>query len=196
MQTHTLNERAEFYNKAFPQYPDSHLKASNRWLSGIWICGNDYAGSGMYGAYPPAYLKRITKVFPDAERVMHLFSGSLKREATRKCVTVDVRREGQVVPGIQGDALKLPFLDQSFDLIYADTPYSVEDAKRYGTGLPSRQKVLYEAHRVMEPGGFLVWMDTVLPMYAKTHWQWIGAIPMFRSTNHRVRAVMIFERQP
>jgi ubiquinone/menaquinone biosynthesis C-methylase UbiE len=128
---------------------------------------------------------------------MHLFSGSLKREATRHCVTLDKRYEptAGVVPGIQADALKLPFVARSFDLIYADTPYSSEDAKRYGLPLPNRQFVLRECYRVVEPGGFLVWMDTVLPMYSKTQWKWVGAIPMFRSTNHRVRAVMIFERQ-
>lgn len=190
----TLHDRAAHYNAAFPQFPDSHLIASDRWLQGTWILGNDYKGSGYYGSYPPGYLKRMQSIFPDVKAVLHLFSGSLPQQATRNAVTVDVRTTDQVKPGIRASALHLPFREGSFDGVYADTPYSLVDAGHYGTSMPNRKQVLREVHRVVRPGGFLIWLDTVLPMYRKEMWCWCGAIALWRSTNHRVRGVSIFER--
>lgn len=190
----TLHDRAARYNATFPQFPDSHLVASDRWLQGNWILGNNYQGTGYYGSYPPGYLKRMAAIFPDLHAVMHLFSGSLPQEASRNRVTVDVRVTDHVKPGVRGDALNLPFREGAFDGVYADTPYSTADAEYYGTGLPNRKLVLREVHRVVRPGGFLVWMDTVLPMYRKDMWHWCGAIALWRSTNHRVRGVSIFQR--
>ena len=190
----TLHDRAALYNTAFPQFPDSHLIASDRWLQGNWILGNDYKGTGYYGSYPPGYLKRLQALFPDLDSLLHLFSGSLPQEATRARVTVDIRVTDRVKPGIRADALRLPFADGVFDGVYADTPYSTADAEYDGTSLPNRKLVLREVHRVVRPGGFLVWMDTVLPMYRKDMWHWCGAIALWRSTNHRIRGVSIFER--
>lgn len=154
----------------------------------------------MYGSYPPGYLKRVNAVFPDAEHTIHIFAGSLPRQATRHCVTVDLRYEPEaktpIIPGVRCNALQLPFLDKTFDLGIADPPYSEEDAEEYGTPMPNRRKTLYEAHRVIEPGGFLVWLDCTMPMYSKTFWNWCGAIGMWRSTNHRIRGVMLFQRMP
>lgn len=196
MRGFTLAQRAAFYNASrFGQdYPDSQLRASNRWLQGQWVLGQDYRGSGMYGSYPPSYLKRIVTLFPDAAHTLHVFSGSLPREATRDRLTLDMRVTAEVVPGVQASVLALPLLDRSFDLVFADPPYTADDAERYDTPMPDRRKVLYELHRVIAPGGYLVWLDTVLPMYSKAFWQWCGAIAMWRSTNHRIRGVMIFER--
>jgi ubiquinone/menaquinone biosynthesis C-methylase UbiE len=79
-------------------------------------------------------------------------------------------------------------------LVMADPPYSQSDAERYGTRMVDRRKVLREAARVTQPGGYLVWLDTVLPMFAKREWHWWGAIGIVRSSNHRVRFVFMFER--
>jgi hypothetical protein len=68
---------AESYNSAFPQYPDSHLQASDRWIQGMWVLGNDYRNaSRLYGAFPPAFLRRIDALLPPQRR-LHAFSGSL-----------------------------------------------------------------------------------------------------------------------
>ena len=184
----TIQERAARYNAAFPQFPDSHFRISERWVSATWILGNDYRGSGYYGAYPPGYMPRISSLFPCA-RPLHLFGGSVTSG-----ITVDRRVTSDVKPRVQADALALPFRDGSFDLCYADPPYSDLDAARYQAPMPHRRKVLYEVHRAVRRGGFLVWMDTVLPMYRKDMWHWCGAISLWRSTNHRIRGVAIFER--
>jgi hypothetical protein len=192
----TLVERAILYNMAFPEYPESWLKASDRWISGTWILGNDYRGSGMYGSYPPGYLRRVSALFPDKPQKLHVFSGSLPRSATRDRVTVDIRVSAvdNVYPGIQADVGQLPFRNESFDLCYADPPYSEGDAEHYGVRMPNRRAILHAIHPVIRPGGFLIWLDTVLPMYRKDMWNWCGAIGMWRSSNHRIRGVMLFER--
>jgi len=184
----TIQERALHYNKTFPQFPDSHFSISARWISATWILGNDYRGSGYHGAYPPGYMPRISSLFPEGNP-LHLFGGSLTSG-----ITVDRRITPEVRPRVQADALALPFRIDSFNLCYADPPYSDLDAERYATPMPERRKVLHEVHRVMRPGGFLVWMDTVLPMFRKDMWHWCGAISLWRSTNHRIRGVSIFER--
>ena len=50
---------------------------------------------------------------------------------------------------------------------------------------------LYEK---VKPGGWLVWLDTQLPMYRKDQWTNVAQIGLVRSTNHRVRLVSIFQR--
>ena len=46
-------------------------------VMGPWNIGNTYKGSGYHGSFPPGFLKRVMSMFPDAENVLHLFSGSL-----------------------------------------------------------------------------------------------------------------------
>src|SRR6266540_1931472 len=72
----TPHQRTLLYKQAFPKYPP--LRSDDRWIDGLWVLGNNYKGSGYYGAYPPQYLKRMKALYPDAERVLHACSGSLK----------------------------------------------------------------------------------------------------------------------
>lgn len=193
----SLTERAAFYRAEFPEWPGSWLHVSERWLHGVWIMGNNYRNrSPLYGAYPPGYLGRVLTLFPDAERTLHLFSGSLQRpqEARGLWVGLDLVRDAERCPTVRADAARLPFRDGSFDLVLADPPYSLEDAKRYGQKMPDRRKVLRELHRVVEPGGFLIWLDCSMPMFRKAEWDWFGAIGLIRSTNHRFRTVVMFRR--
>jgi hypothetical protein len=183
----TLADRAASYARSFPRFPP--LRTDDRWLDGVWVLGNDYRGTGYYGAYPPAYLRRVSALFPDvpSSHTLHLFSGSL-----RQGLRVDVNPANR--PTVVADAVALPFVAGSFRLVMADPPYSATDAERYGTRMVDRRKVLHEAARVTAAGGHLVWLDTVMPMFAKRDWHWWGAIGIVRSSNHRVRFVFMFEK--
>ncbi len=189
MKDYSLVERAQFYTKAFPTYPP--LFADGRWLSGVWLLGNNYKGNGFYGAYPPGYLKRVNALFPDAEKALHLFSGSLPQGNY-------VRFDCNVLltPDVVGEAEKLSqhFARESFDFILADPPYSAEDAKRYGTVMINRSKILRECWSVLRNDGYLGWLDTMLPMFRKTEWHLCGLICVVRSTNHRVRLLSLFKK--
>jgi len=181
----TPGERAELYHKAFPDFPP--LRADERWLDGMWVMGNNYRGSGYYGAYPPQYLRRVMALFPDAERILHLFSGSLP---PGQYVRFDAK-EGDVT----GNAEQLSaYFQEPFDLILADPPYSTEDANHYGLPMVNRNKVLKECERLLQKGGYLIWLDQVLPMFRKDRLHLCGLIGMVRSTNHRFRVASIFKK--
>lgn len=208
-----MQERALFYADALgKKWPASvpTVGADGR-LQGIWLLGNDYRSkSGYHGSYPPNYLTRVQAMFPDAERVLHLFSGSLPAgDYTRFDLREDVDCD------VRGDAHKLAscFPDQTFDCIYADPPYTSEDAAAYGNPMVNRNTVIRQVYEILEPGGYLVWLDMVLPMYRKVELAMagvigvgsplapdeldlglVGVVGIVRSTNHRFRCVTIFKR--
>lgn len=163
----------------------------NGMLSGVWLLGNNYKGSGYYGSYPPQYLKRLSALFPDCKNVMHLFSGSLPKSKLYTRVDMEVKDTD-----VRADAQELSrhFKHNHGDLIYADPPYSPTDAVRYGTPMPNRKKVLEECSKILKPGGFVVWLDTVWPMIAKKHLVLVGVIGVLRSQNHRVRFCFIMKK--
>jgi hypothetical protein len=185
----TKQERVQAYNAAFPKFPN--LLFDKGWILGVWNIGNSYKGSGYYGSYPPSYLKRIMSMFPDKKKILHLFSGSVKDD---NAITFDCNPA--LNPSVVGDAHKLSeFVPHDIDLILSDCPYSKADAEHYGTPMINRFKVVKEAVKVLAPGGHLCWMDTVLPMYRKAELARVGEIMITRSTNHRVRAVFLFEKK-
>lgn len=186
-------ERAAAYAERFPKWPKP--RSDDRWIDGVWVMGNDYRNkTRLYGAYPPNYLDRVMALFPDKTRVLHLFAGSLPPgDYTR----FDMMRDDLRDPDVQGDAHELSnhFDADAFDLVVADPPYSVEDAVHYGPPMVNRKKVIHEVAKVTEVGGHLVWLDQVLPMFTKREWNLMGLFGIVRSTNHRIRATSIFERE-
>lgn len=194
MRKYSLEKRADFYNSIYCQkWPDSklHVETGN-WMVGTWFIGNDYRNrTKLYGAYPPGYIDRVVHLFPDAKNILHLFAGSVE---PGDYIRFDINKK--MKPDIVGNAEELSghFDKNSFDLIYADPPYSKEDAKKYGTKMPNRKKVIHECYKIAKPGCWLVWLDTVRPMYRKIEWQFLGTITIVRSTNHRVRAAFLFKK--
>lgn len=189
----TMAERARLYHAASKIYRplDVVPTADGGRLEGLWLLGNNYRGSGYHGAFPPGFLMRVRALFPDARRVLHLFSGSLP---PGDYLRVDINPA--VRPDVVGDAQRLSgFLRRRFDLVVADPPYTGEDAVRYGTIMICRRQVLREVHAVLEPGGYLVWLDQVWPAYRKDTWYLRGLIGVARSVLHRARLVTILERR-
>ncbi len=84
-------------------------------------------------------------------------------------------------------------LSNSTDLVLADPPYSAEDAKRYGTPMIQRGKVMLALQR-LPPGAHVVWLDTVYPMYSGEIFKIEALIGLVRSTNNRNRMIHIFRR--
>jgi predicted SAM-dependent methyltransferase len=131
-------------------------------------------------------------MFPDCKKIVHLFSGSLSEDV--KGIRFDVNQD--LNPDIVGDAHELfkYFESNSIDLIVADPPYSEEDALHYGTPLIKRNKVVKECYKILKLGGFLVWLDQAYPMYRKEELRLVGTIGIIRSTNHRFRVCLIWEK--
>jgi hypothetical protein len=197
------------------KFPDSRFAISDRWMLAHWMLGNNYKSLSkrtkndepFYGSYPPGYLKRLAVMFPDAVRVIHLFSGSLTREQVEQTflnaytiTRVDSKADRN--PDLVADAESFYSgkvcwdwrKKSTIDLIAADPPYSKEDAEHYGAPLCNKKKVFEQCHLALRVGGVLCWMDQALPMFAKRNWNLFGIINMVRSTNHRVRNVFFFEK--
>ena len=186
-----LQDRIDNYVRE-TRFPRSLFVSEDGRIVGTWIMGTDYrVASAYYGGYPAGYLRRIRALFPDKQRVLHLFSGKVDLAALPGD-TVDINAE--LKPTYVDDAQRLERVPlASYDLVLADPPYSVEDAERYQTTMIKRNTVM-SALRGVSAGTHVVWLDQVLPMYRKDAFAIDGVIGMVKSTNHRFRVVTIFRK--
>jgi hypothetical protein len=184
-------DRIESYTRT-TGFPKSLFVSADGRVVGTWIMGNDYrVKSSFYGGYPAGYLRRVRALFPDKRRVLHLFSGKVDLAALPGD-TVDINPD--LGPTFVDDAQTLEIVPlDSYDLILADPPYSVEDAQRYQTTMIKRNAVM-RALRGVSPGTHIVWLDQVLPMYRKDAFSIDAVIGMVKSINHRFRVITIFRR--
>jgi hypothetical protein len=173
-------------------FPGSLFIAGDGRIVGTWIMGNDYrVKSKYYGGYPATYLRRVNALFPDKQRVLHLFSGHVDQDQMPGD-TVDINAE--LNPTFVDDAqtlLSVPL--ETYDLVMADPPYSEDDAQRYGTTMVKRNTVMKALTR-LAPDTHIVWLDQVLPMFRKDVFSIEAVIGMVKSTNHRFRVITIFKR--
>jgi hypothetical protein len=175
------------------KYPRSLFIGEDERVVGTWIMGNSYqVKSTYYGGYPHGYLRRVKALFPDKQRVLHLFSGKVDTE-TFPGDTVDLNADNN--PTYVDDAQTLTQVPlETYDLVLADPPYSVEDAEHYKTTMVKRNLVMQALGERLPVGAHVVWLDQVLPMYRKNQFHIDAAIGMVRSTNHRFRVITIFRR--
>jgi len=199
----SIHQRAALYNRAYANLSplSVHLcQASNYkkpFLYGIWFLGGGGNVSGFYGSYSNAYLDRILSMFPDAERVLHLFAGSMP--ASSEYLRCGLDPTGEYKYEIKWDAEQLSSCvkvrNYQPDLIFADPPYSVEDMQHYkNEHLVNRPKVVSECAAVLAPGGYLVWLDQVLPVFSNDELSLVGIIGYIRSTGNRFRCINIFQK--
>lgn len=168
----------------------STVISENNQIIGFWLCGNNYRNkTPYYGTYPVIYLKRIKKLFHRVYtkgRILHLFSGMV--EPTENEVTFDINEK--LNPSIVGNAENLSdYFSREFDLVLADPPYD-DNHEKYGTKKVNKRKVIFECSKILKKGGYLLWLDTVFPMFAKKNgWQYAGHVGLVQSTNHKIRAI-------
>ena len=188
----TNQDRIDNYHRE-TAFPEALFKGGDGRIVGVWIMGNDYrVQSTFYGGYPAGYLKRIKALFPDKNRVLHLFSGKVDL-AILPGKTVDINADN--TPDYVDDAQTLALVPlEEFDLVCADPPYSVEDCDHYQTTMIRRNVVMRTLGARMTSGAHVVWLDQVLPMFRKDQFSIAGVIGMVKSTNHRFRVITIFEK--
>ena len=133
-------------------------------------------------------------LFPDKVRALHLFAGRVDLRAWPGD-TADINPE--VRPTYVCDAGQdlgtVPL--ETYDVVLADPPYSVDDAERYGTTMVRRNKVLEHLAAGCRPGTHVAWLDQVLPMHRRDDWHIAALIGIVRSTNHRFRILTVFKRK-
>ena len=182
----TLTERAANYTAVFPKYPP--MMAANGWLYGLWYCGTSFQKARLYGQYPGNYLKRVLSLFPDAERILQPCAGTITGPGT----TLDMSAE--FGPDVIGDVQDMPFDDCSFDLVIIDPPYGKVHAEKYGIPMLGYRKTLKEIRRVLEPNGYMVWLDNKYPSYKRTNWHLIGLIGVVTGFMRMARLCSIFQK--
>ena len=187
----TWKERIQNY-ATVTGFPEALFESGDGRVIGIWIMGNDYrVKSQYYGGYPAGYLRRIKALFPDKQNALHLFAGKVDL-TTFPGKTVDINSD--LHPDYLDDAHSLSSVPlDTFDIVLADPPYSVEDCEHYGTPMIRRNTVLAILSRRVRRGCHIVWLDQVLPMYRKEELQVEAYIGMVKSTNHRFRVITIFK---
>lgn len=187
-----LQERIDNY-VSVTGYPRSLFISEDERIVGTWIMGNDYrVKSEYYGGYPAGYLRRVKALFPDKQRILHLFSGRVDK-SVMPGETVDVNPE--LAPDYLDDAQTLKSVPlEKYDLVMADPPYSIEDCERYKTTMVKRNKVMAALGMRLTPGCHVVWLDQVLPMYRKDQFSIEAVIGMVKSTNHRFRIITVFNK--
>jgi SAM-dependent methyltransferase len=175
------------FTTKFPK--DWSLACDDGRIHGLWWLGEAQASNPTYyGSYPAGYLQRAMSLFPDAERILHVFSGSLPKGNY-------VRFDAKAAAEVNGDAhyLSQYFKSLTFDLVLADPPYGVEDSQRYGLPMVKRGVVLNEVAKVLEPGGFLVWLDRLRPVTPPGLEQ-AGVVGVIWAANSPFRMATIFQR--
>jgi hypothetical protein len=192
----SLYQRADCYNRSFPHLNPLHVDQFGTpprpFITGFWFVGGGNV-SEYYGSYQIEYLKRMGTLFEDATKVVHLFSGSLP--SSDKYTRVGIDHTGKYKSDLEINVEELSsHLSFKPDLIYCDPPYSEDKAEIYGTCLCNRQKVLSECHNVLQPGGYIVWMDGCLPLFSNKQLALVGVISYVRSTGNRFRCLSLFQK--
>jgi len=161
----TWQERIQNYVKE-TGFPEALFVGADGRVVGTWIMGNNYrVKSEFYGGYPAGYLRRIKSLFPDKKSVLHLFSGRVDTSIIPgKTCDLNADLSPDYVDNAQ-TLTKVPL--ETFDLIMADPPYSVEDCEHYKTPMVKRNSVMSTLGWRLKPGTHVVWLDQVLPMFRK-----------------------------
>ena len=126
----------------------------------VWACG--MSNSRYPGAFPTDFIDKVRRKWW-GQRRLWLFSGSF---VDPNGVMIDCKSNAVVKPTVQSDCTMLPFLDESFDFILADPPYSEEEADRlYGVPYFSIVALMEEMIRVCRPGGAILLLHRLIPEY-------------------------------
>lgn len=196
MKESELNYRLETLFEHFPNV--AMIKKQGR-LYGVWIVGNDYRRkTKFHGEFPKSFIERIYALFPDAKRILHIFSGTIEQEFTKERIVVTVDSNPLLNPSICCNAAELSDYffgvnDGDYDLSIADPPYADKDCEIYGCKMPNKRLVVKEIRRVTKTDGWLVWLDLMTPIWSKKEWELKGLIQLWCGSNKKVRTVTLFQ---
>ncbi|TGK10401.1 class I SAM-dependent methyltransferase [Leptospira stimsonii] len=168
-------------------------------FSGRWSYGNDFRNHSKYpGAYAIQEIQRIEAMIPDKGKLLHLFSGSLPPSELYGRFDVKPEVLGALAPLDRcGEAKELSqhYQQNYFDTVEADPPWNQLHAmKTYKLPLVNKKKVMDEVHKILKPGGLLIWKDAFKPMYSRKKWAYIGMIAVDPSTGHIDRSFRFFQK--
>lgn len=147
-------------------------------ITGFWALERAHGAYRM--KFPNSLLHRLSKIIDfDEKKILHLFCGS----STFGTIRVDINPE--VKPDFLLDLRKekLPFLNNSFDIVLADPPYF--DFPPYC--------FVAESVRVLKPNGFLIILHHLVYKNPKGCRRW-AVLGISCGPNHRVRALNVWRK--
>jgi len=174
------------------EFPNAVMVEKGGRLYGHWMEGNFYKRAvDYYGAYPPSFLRRVYSLFPRRGRVLHLFSGAVRKGDDE--YTIDINPIN--MPDVVGDVHKVSnyFEEDFFSMIIADPPYDAKHAEVYGTKMPRTHIIMQELYTITQSAGYVVWLSTRPPLYRKVEWELAGLIGLHTGTNRVYRCVCIMK---
>lgn len=176
----------------------------------MWRCGPPPA-TGQYQRYPSRFFHNFARAYPeyikkaykpkgkpvevtivDGIEILHMFSGSIGWGTT-----TDIRPEtgADVVSPYD----KLPFEDETFDLVIADPPYADFFSKQWSQDPkdhPTPKRILLEAARVTKPDGMIGILHIILiPAYREANVRRIGLHGVLAGPQNHVRLLNCFRKQ-
>lgn len=143
-------------------------------------------GTKYAGGFPLHFEKRLFEMYKPVS-ILQPFGG--KSEYGLRC---DINPE--VSPDIVCDAHHLPFIDNSFDFVLCDPPYSTDLSGRlYKTGPVKDGQYIKEAVRVCKLGGHIALYHWVMPPRPKgTRFDRI--IVIITRVRHHARFCAVFQK--
>ena len=164
-------------------------------ITGYWMPGNNYQkDNDYYGGYPRDYLKRLRILFPQAANVLHLFSGMVKLGNWPSETRIDINPKLEAEYYLNAENIGELEIN-NFDCIFADPPYEQNHTK-YGTETVNKKKVVKGCSKILRLGGYLIWLDTRIPIWAKSDgWKLRGTIGLVQSTNCLTKTITILRKE-
>lgn len=169
------SQRIENYERA-TNMPRSLFASGNGQIVGTWVMGNAY---GKEGDYPAGYVRRVRSLFPDKQRVLHVFSDG------RDQLPGDYAR---TVRGLNRKPI------ESYDLVLCDPPYSRESANVRGSPKVQRQSAMRTLAARLPENARVAWLDQILPGYSRSELEVEALIGVVKSSAHRFRVLTIFRK--
>ena len=147
--------------------------------------------NNFYGAFPYSLKERVYALFPDCQKVCHVFSGTVQ-DVGAVTFDVDPLLSPTICDDIRNIALHKELCD--IDLFIADPPYERSDFEKYRRKPFNKPMAIRDIGRVAKPNSYLVWLDTRVPIYNKKVWELLGYIGVVVSTNTRMRCLTLLHR--
>lgn len=171
----------------------------------VWILARPKVK--YYGAYPSGFLSRARELLGVTmdDQVLHVCGGAAKEYPFRgygpRDARMDSRAElhpellGDVRDGVPLRGRSMDYDDLHWPAIIADPPYTIEDAKEYGTSaiFPEPGLLLRNCINAVRIGGRVGFLHYILPRPPKTA-RFVACVGVIVGYGNRMRCYSVFER--
>jgi len=189
MKTNKDLEKDEKRKKIEEKFEEPNLpKKKSQMDTSVWLCGPPPA-CGQKQRYPSRFLFNLKKFYPfENKKVLTMFSGSSEIGDT-----TDIRPETGAK--FVGPYDKLPIEDETYDMVVADPPYNALYASEWSANLPKPKRILKEAARVTNVGGYILILHIIIvPAYKELNVKRVALHPILTGPNNAIRVLNVFKK--